>query len=66
MQMVRKLYEVGDKVITFELGPNEFYDKTDRVGLFSYDNEEPVKFLSIESVNAIQVLSRGLLSSDHG
>ena len=34
--------------LELELGPNEFTDKTGRIGLFSFSDPEPYNFLTIE------------------
>ena len=53
IQSFRERYEViseASKTVTIELGPNEFTDTRDRVGLLNKNpDQEPYTFLSVES-----------------
>ena len=49
MQKYRQRFHSENEHTVIELGPNEFYDESDRLGLFDSD-EEPHKYLTVQNV----------------
>ena len=49
IQTIREHFQVAEsEKLTIELGPSEFTERNDRIGLFSKSDPEPYNFLSIK------------------
>ena len=49
VQTFTDILEISGHNLNVELGPNEFFDQTDNIGLFSQEEPEPYKFLSVKN-----------------
>ena len=47
IQTYRELFTATSSTVTLELGPNEFYDIDDRLGLFTAAEPEPHTWLTV-------------------